>query len=265
MKPGRYLQQLREKKPLVHHITNQVTMEFLANGVLAIGGSPIMVHHPGEVKEAVAASDALVLNMGTLSSGLVEAMTLAGEAANQKGIPVVLDPVGVGLSSLRRRAWLSLNSRLKLSALCGNAAEISFLVNETWQGKGVDTGSAEADVELAVQAARQLKTLVVITGKHDLISDGEQTFIVKNGDEWLTRVTGTGCLSTSLVASFLSVEEGNPAEKAAAALVSLGVAAEKARPYASGPGTFRTLLLDQLFRLNAETLENGMRVEVKGG
>lgn len=260
----RYLLEMRKKKPLVHHIMNLVTMGFVANGVLAAGGRPLMARHPDEAAEAVAKADALVLNLGTPDPLTLEAMLEAGVEANRRGIPVVLDPVGVGLSRFRISMWEKIHSRVRLAAICGNVAEISFLIDGKWQGKGVDGDTVESGWKLASEAASQLQTLVVMTGEKDVISDGKKTIMVENGDEWLKLITGTGCLATSLTAMFLSVDTGDDTEKAASALCFLGIAVEAARQRAEGPGSFQVHLLDQLFLTEGERIRSNMRMVWRG-
>ncbi|MGC4376770.1 hydroxyethylthiazole kinase [Fictibacillus sp. Mic-4] len=258
------LQEIRTKNPLIHHITNQVTMNFLANGILAAGGSPMMAHHREEVGEAVAHADALVLNIGTLDPEMVQSMLIAGKKAKELGIPVIFDPVGAGLSNLRKNAARRIVDEIHPDAICGNAAEISFLLSSTWEGRGVD-GHLEKNVEeLVFETAKSLRTTVALTGKTDVISDGSVVYTVNHGDELLTRVTGTGCFATSLIGLFMakSVETSlTPAERATKAVTMLNLCAEKAINHSSGPGSFQVSLLDALYAIDDEALKNAEKVK----
>ncbi|WP_062231160.1 hydroxyethylthiazole kinase [Fictibacillus sp. FJAT-27399] len=256
------LEDIRKKKPLIHHITNHVTMNFLANGILAAGGSPMMAHHYEEAEEAVMAADALVLNIGTVEPDLVNAMVLAGKKAKELGIPVILDPVGAGLSQLRKKAVEELVEKVSPDVICGNAAEISFLYGGDWGGKGVDGELSGNDDELALHAARKLGSVIVITGKQDAVSDGKECIAIIGGHEILSYVTGTGCFSTSLIGLFMarSLETGlSCCLRAAGALTMLGICAERAQAVSAGPGSFQTALLDELYLLNPEDLKTAGR------
>ncbi|MCK6256582.1 hydroxyethylthiazole kinase [Fictibacillus sp. KIGAM418] len=256
------LKDIRKKKPLIHHITNQVTMNFLANGILAAGGSPMMALHYEEAEEAVMAADALVLNIGTVEPDSIKAMVLAGKKAKELGIPVILDPVGAGLSLLRKKAVEELVEQVSPDVICGNAAEISFLYGGDWGGKGVDGDQSENDDELALHAASKLGSVIVITGKKDAVSDGKECIAISGGHEILSYVTGTGCFSTSLIGLFMarSLETGlSCCQRAAGALTMLGICAERAKAVSAGPGSFQTALLDELYLLNPEDLNTAGR------
>lgn len=243
------LERVRAENPLVHNITNQVVTNFTANGLLALGASPVMANAKEEVAEMAQLADALVLNIGTLTKDTVEAMVLAGQAANENGVPVLLDPVGVGATTFRTKAAKQLLEQVNMTVVRGNAAEMAHLLGvDGWESKGVDAKAANGDVSaLAKQAARTLQTVVVITGKVDVVSDGEDVLSIHNGHEWLTKVTGTGCLLTSVIGAFCAVDE-RPIHASAAALLFYGVAAERAAHYTQdkGPGAFQMELLNAL-------------------
>ncbi|MFS0653962.1 hydroxyethylthiazole kinase [Bacillus sp. 179-C3.3 HS] len=244
------LEKVRSQNPLIHHITNQVVMNFTANGLLALGASPVMASAKEEVAEMAQLADALVLNIGTLSKDSVEAMSIAGQAANQKGVPVLLDPVGVGATTFRTSAAKRLLQQVQVSIVRGNAAEIAHLVEvDGWELKGVDAKeTANGDVSsLAKRAAIALRTIVVITGKVDVVSDGQVVISIHNGHEMLTKVTGAGCLLTSVIGAFCATSE-SPLEASASALLFYGVAAERAALQSKerGPGTFQMELLNEL-------------------
>ncbi|MGX9290858.1 hydroxyethylthiazole kinase [Bacillus sp. A015] len=249
------LEKVRAENPLVHNITNQVVTNFTANGLLALGASPVMANAKEEVAEMAQLADALVLNIGTLTKDTVEAMVIAGQAANEKGVPVLLDPVGAGATTFRTRAAKQLLQQVKISVVRGNAAEIAHLLGvDGWQSKGVDAKETNGDVSaLAKQAAKVFQTVVVITGKVDVVSDGDEVLSIHNGHEWLTKVTGTGCLLTSVIGAFCATDE-LPLHASAAALLFYGVAAEKAaqQTKGSGPGTFQIELLNALSNTNSD-------------
>ncbi len=268
--PGEALRQVRQQKPLVHHIMNQVTMGFVANGLLALGGKPLMARHKIEAAEAASKADALVLNIGTPEPDIVEAMLLAGQEANRRSIPIVFDPVGVGLSQFRRQAAEQILSQVKPTAICGNAAELSFLLDSNWLGRGVDTSDVKrAPSDIALQVAKQYRTLAILTGQTDVICQDDRAAVIEHGDEWLSLVTGTGCLATSVVAAFLAVRSRSPEgptveqeqwERGIAAMCSLGLAAEAAKPEATGPGSFQMALLDALYGLDETKLTEQAKI-----
>ncbi|MBD3858992.1 hydroxyethylthiazole kinase [Bacillus sp. 28A-2] len=249
------LEKVRAENPLIHHITNQVVTNFTANGLLALGASPVMANAKEEVAEMAQLADALVLNIGTLTKDSVEAMVIAGQAANEKDVPVLLDPVGVGATTFRMNAAKQLLEQVKMTVVRGNAAEMAHLLGvDGWQSKGVDAKETNGDVSaLAKQAAKACQTIVVITGKVDVVSDGEEVLSIHNGHEWLTKVTGTGCLLTSVIGAFCATGE-LPLHASAAALLFYGVAAERAAQYTKdkGPGTFQIELLNALSHTNGD-------------
>jgi hydroxyethylthiazole kinase len=251
------LKKVRAQNPLVHNITNVVVTNWTANGLLALGASPVMAYAAEEVADMARIASALVLNIGTLNSVTVEAMILAGKAANEQGVPVIFDPVGAGATSYRTETAHKIMNEVKVSVIRGNAAEIANVAGEAWEIKGVDAGSANGDiVELAISTARKLNTIVAITGKTDVISDGETTYTVSNGHPLLTKVTGTGCLLTSVIGAFAGVEN-NVLEASTAALVVYGIAAEKAACITAdqGPGSFQIEFLNQLSKVSANDIQ----------
>lgn len=269
---GKMLGLVRQHRPVIHHIMNQVTMSFVANGVLALGGRPMMARHPLEVAEAVEKADALVLNLGTPAPETINAMLIAGHIARKKGIPIVFDPVGVGLSTFRMEAARLLLTELSPDAICGNAAELAFLLQPIWHGKGIDAVHTGLEsVEIAAHVSKHYGTLSVLTGQTDVICHDGIIAISEHGDEWLTRVTGTGCLATSLVALFLAAARKDQQhghnhqldwEATVAAICTLGIAAEEARQTAKGPGSFQSGLLDALYTLDADSLTDRAVVRI---
>ncbi|WP_409288436.1 hydroxyethylthiazole kinase [Peribacillus sp. SCS-37] len=252
---GRMLEKLRARSPLVHNITNTVVSNFTANGLLAIGASPVMAQAPEEAAEMAEASDALVLNIGTLSSQLIKAMIIAGKAANGAGVPVVLDPVGTGATEFRTNAVKRIMGEVKISILRGNAAEIANAAGENWEIKGVDSVDSERDMHtLGLMAAKKLNTTIVITGKNDIVTDGSTAYVNHTGHHLLTKVTGTGCLLTSVIGAFSSIESCT-VKASLGALTLYGAAAERAAAAASGPGSLQVLFLDELYNLDPNEVQ----------
>jgi hydroxyethylthiazole kinase len=258
---GTDLAALRERKPLVHQITNYVVMNETANATLALGALPVMAHAPEEVEEMAAIAGALVLNIGTLSSPWVEAMLTAGRAANEAGVPVVVDPVGAGATSYRTETARRLLDELEVAVVRGNPAEIATLAGREAEIRGVESiGAAGSGAELAEAASRALGSTVSVTGAVDHVSDGERTVAVANGDPLLATITGSGCMSTAITGCFLAVRPDDPVAAAAEALVAFGVAGEDAADHARGPGSFHAALYDALYALDPATLDRRARL-----
>lgn len=201
------LYKIRQTNPLVHCITNSVVTNFTANGLYAIGASPVMSDEPKDVSDMVAISNALLLNIGTLNKNSVEAMFIAGKKANELKIPVVLDPVGVGATSYRKEVTRELLESIKFDVIRCNPGELATIAGVQWQAKGVDSGEGEMDLPTtAKKVAKQFDTIVIVTGESDFITDGEAEFWTSGGCEFMTQVTGTGCLLSAICAATLSVE-----------------------------------------------------------
>jgi hydroxyethylthiazole kinase len=253
---GDSLRRLRETKPLVHQITNYVVMNETANATLALGALPVMAHAREEVEEMVRIAGALVLNIGTLSPLWVEAMLLAGRAANEAGVPVVLDPVGAGATRYRTETAKQILDEVDVTVLRGNAGEVATLVGIDAEVRGVESIAAGGDpAELAAEAGRRLGLVASVTGPTDHVSDGETTIAISNGHALMASITGTGCMSTALTGCFVAVNRDRALEGAAEALVAFGVAGEDAALVAKGPGTFHVALYDALADLDPETLD----------
>src|SRR2546421_1288881 len=202
--PGQTLREVRERTPLVHQIPNYVVMNETANATLALGALPVMAHAREEVEDMVALAGALVLNIGTLSPHWVEAMFLAGRAANEHGVPVVLDPVGAGATRFRTETARRLLDEVKVAVLRGNQGEIATLVGVQAEVRGVESiGVSGEPADLARAAARNLGLVASVTGVVDHVSDGKRVLTVANGHELLAAVTGTGCMSSAITGSFL--------------------------------------------------------------
>jgi hydroxyethylthiazole kinase len=260
MRAGEVLRRLGGERPLVHHITNYVTVNLVANVTLCTGALPVMAHAPEEVEEMSSLASALVLNIGTLDGTQVESMLLAGKRANERGVPIILDPVGAGATSLRTKTAERLLSELDVSVVCGNAAEIATLAGLSAEVRGVESLAGDAR-EAAEKAAGSLGVTVAATGETDYVSDGERTLAVENGHPSMGRVVGLGCASTATVGCF-SAAGGAVPETVAGALACFGRAGEVAAEKADGPGTFEPRLLDAIAWLadDPDRLEGRLRV-----
>ena len=260
-RPGASLRGLRERKPLVHQITNYVVMNETANATLALGALPVMAHAPQEVEEMVGLAGALVLNIGTLSDPWIEAMLVAGAAAGRRGIPVVLDPVGAGATAYRTDTARRILDTVDVSVVRGNAGEIATLAGVEAEVRGVESMAAGAEpADLARAASRALGCVAAVTGPIDHVSDGERVLAVANGHELLGTVTGTGCMATAITGCFLAVRAEAPLAAAAEALAAFGVAGEDAAGGATGPGSFHVGLYDALYGLDPERLDERARI-----
>ncbi|MCX5708567.1 MAG: hydroxyethylthiazole kinase [Candidatus Omnitrophica bacterium] len=254
------LKAVRQEKPLVHHLTNWVTIYDCANVVKVFGASPIMAHAQEEVAQMSAISSALVLNIGTLTVDLVKAMKIAAKTANRKGIPVVLDCCGVGATELRDKSCFELLDDCRIDIIKGNSSEIARIAGEKVRTKGVDSSQVEVNLQrLAERLAKERNCTVVITGKEDVISDGRRIFLVKNGDPMMGHIVGTGCMAASVIGTFAAVEK-DLCMAASAGLVCFEVAAELAKKKAKGPGTFKEQLFDCIYKLDEKTIAKMQKV-----
>jgi hydroxyethylthiazole kinase len=261
-KTAENLRKIRASKPLIHNITNFVVMNYTANVLLATGASPVMAHAENEVEEMVGFASALVLNIGTLTDIWVESMLKAGRRATELGKPIVLDPVGAGATRLRTEAAKKILAATKVSVVRGNASEILALGDRKTGGKGVDAIHSVEDAEVAArQLARSLKTTLAVTGPIDLVTDGERAVTIANGHALMPVVTGTGCSASAIIGAFLAVD-ADPVSAAATGLAFFGIAGEKAGEKADGPGTFMIRLLDALYTLTPEEVEQRCRITV---
>lgn len=256
-------EKVRKEKPLVHHITNWVTIYDCANMTRAFGALPVMAHAKEEAADMASISSSLVLNIGTLTPELIEAMILAGKSANKKNIPVVLDAVGVGATRLRDDKSLELLNAIKIDIIKGNASEIAKLAGEKVVTKGVESTKVEGSlIEIAKKLANKHESAVVITGKEDVITNGQNTYLVKNGHEMMGSIVGTGCMAASIIGAFAGVEK-NYAKAAACALVCYGIAGELAAAKSQGPGSFHEHFYDEAYNLNSDKIEKMAKIEEK--
>ena len=263
---------VREQTPLVQCITNFVTVNDCANILLAAGASPTMAQDIREVEEAVAGVNGLVCNMGAID--LVDSMILAGKRANELGIPVVLDPVAAGGTALRRQLSSRLLDEVHFSSIRGNASEIRALAGQMSRGSGVDVTALDAitrenlpqSVELISDLARRTHSVIAVSGVIDVVSDATQTVLLHNGCATMARITGSGCMLTTLIGAFCAAAPEHPFEATCAAMAVMGICgeiAEKKRlQNKTGNATFRTDLIDAVFNLTEQELKERIRYEV---
>lgn len=257
---------VRKKVPVVHHITNNVTMNDCANIVSAIGGSPIMAVEPNEMKDIISFSNALVVNIGTLTENKINSILMAGKYANELNIPVILDPVGAGATSFRFEAVQKLISEIKFSVIKGNMSEIKTLAGLKVSSKGVDNDTDDNQGDIIVKNfAKSLNCTICATGKVDMLSDGEKVILCHNGHEYLSSISGTGCMTGSLIGAFCGVTS-DYLLAAVTGISVMGIAGEKA--YESlktdeGIGTYKLRIFDyiNLMSMNKVNMKGVVRVE----
>ena len=270
---GTAIDNVRKHTPLVHNITNYVTVNDVANVLLACGASPIMADEPEDAAEITAICSGLTINIGTLNRRTIEAMSAAGQKAQQLGHILVLDPVGAGASRLRTETALKLMQELHFDVIRGNISEIKTLALGSGTTKGVDADMADAVTEQNLSAAvsfvkdfaRQAGCIVAVTGAIDLVSDGEKCYIIRNGRPEMGRVTGTGCQLSSMMTAFLAAHPDR-LEAAAAAVAAMGLAGEIAwSRMAEGDGnsTYRSRIIDAIYNMTGEILNEGANYEIR--
>jgi hydroxyethylthiazole kinase len=268
LKVGRILDEVRNKKPLVHNITNYVTVNDCANILLAIGASPIMADDIQEAADITKISSALVINIGTLNERTVESMITSGKKANELNIPVIFDPVGAGASELRNATTKKILDEVRISVLRGNMSEIKFIAGVHSVTKGVDASEADIKagndegISVAKNLANKLNCTVAITGVTDIISDGKRTAVLENGTKMLSNVTGTGCMTTSLIGAFCGADSDYFID-AISGIISMGIAGEIAFERAGqiGTGSFHIAIIDAISNLNFETIKKFAKVK----
>lgn len=254
------LEKVRKESPLIHHITNWVTIYDCAEIVKVFGGSPVMAHAKEEAQEMASIADAVVINIGTLTALSVEAMKMAIAAANKKGIPVVIDAVGVGATKFRNEKIKEL-LKYKIAVIKGNASEIASTAGISVKTKGVDSGKVSVDiVKTAKQLATAKKCIVVVTGAEDICTDGKRTFLIKNGSPMMSQIVGTGCMAGSVIGTFCAVEK-DYLFASVAGLVCFEIAAENADKTSEGPGTFKNKLFDKISTLSDISINKMKLVE----
>lgn len=253
---------VRAKKPLIHHITNFVVMNETANITLCLGALPVMAHAVEEVEEMVSAAGALVLNIGTLWPELIHSMVVAAKRANELGIPVILDPVGAGATGLRTDSANRILSEVDISVIRANCAETAVLAGLAGEIKGVESVGSQGDVaEIARKLSSERDCVAVVTGREDVVSDGNRVAVVKNGDPMMATITGTGCMATTVVAGFAAVQEDS-FRAAVGGLVTFGLAGEHAAQRSGEkPGTFHVALYDSLAAIDYDDIVTQAEVE----
>ncbi len=272
---GQFLQEVRSKAPLVHCITNYVTVNDCANILLSVGASPIMSDDIKEVEEITSICGGLAINIGTLNQQTIPSMFLAGITANALKKPVILDPVGAGASKLRTETALKLNEDVRFSVIRGNISEIKALAIGSFSTKGVDadasdivtTQTLDDAVLLAKKFSKITGAVIAITGAVDIIANEETVYLVYNGHPMMSRITGSGCMLTALIGAYLAAHPERVLEATAAAVCAMGICGElaynKFRDLNSGNSSYRNDLIDAVFNLSGETLEKEARYEVR--
>ncbi len=251
---------IRERRPVIHHLANFVSMRDVALVTRALGALPVMAMAPEEVEEVVANADALVVNLGTPTADRLEAIRRAVPVARAKGLPIIVDPVGVGGSRLRTSAAKAIVAAAGRPVIRANSAEAAGLVGLPGALRGVEAVSHDANpMAIATAVAAQFRAVVAVTGARDIITDGLRTVGIDNGHAWLAAVTGAGCMATAVIGTFCAVAPSDLVSACACALGCFGLAAERAASRAGGPGTLFPLLVDALFALTPTDLRAGIR------
>lgn len=268
------LENVRNTVPLIHNITNYVTVNDCANILLACGGSPIMADDPDEVVEITTICNGLNINIGTLNQRMIPSMLAAGKRANELGHPVVLDPVGAGASRLRTATALRLLEVIDFAVIRGNISEIKTLASGKGNTKGVDADVADQVTEenldqavaFAKTFARETGSVIAITGAIDIVADAERAFCIRNGHKDMSKITGTGCQLSAVTAAFVTANKENPLTAAAAAVCAMGLCGEIAHRRMTeldGNASYRNYIIDAIYNLTPDQLENGARYEIQ--
>lgn len=271
---GKMLDNVREKCPLIHNITNYVTVNDCANILLACGGSPIMSDDINEVCEITSICGGLNINIGTLNNSTIKSMIAAGKKANELGHPVLLDPVGAGASSLRTDTAKQLISEVRFSVIRGNISEIKTLVAGTGKTSGVDASEADAvtdnslesTIEFAKAFSHKTGTVIAITGATDIVADQERAYVIRNGNAMMSKITGTGCMLSAMTAAYVTANPDHVLEAVAASVCAMGLCGELAFERLSdrdGNSTYRNYIIDEIYNLTAEKLNKGAKYEIK--
>ena len=268
------LENVRENTPLVHNITNYVTVNDVANVLLACGASPIMSDEPDDVADITSICGGLNINIGTLNKRSIEAMFIAGKKANELGHVVTLDPVGAGASTLRTKTALELMDKVKFDVIRGNISEIKTLAQGSGTTKGVDADAAdtvtEANLddmaEFAKSFAEKTNAVIVITGAIDLVADDKKCFVIRNGRPEMSKITGTGCQLSALICAYAAANADNKTEAAAAAVCLMGLAGETGfanMKVGEGNSTYRNRIIDAISNMDGKTLKEGAKYELR--
>ena len=271
---GKYLEQVRTKAPLIHNITNYVTVNDVANVLLACGGSPIMADEAEEVEDITSICGGLNINIGTLNKRTIAGMLLAGKRAKEMGHSVLLDPVGAGASALRTGTAIELMDTLHPTVIRGNISEIKTLASGSGTTKGVDADVADAVTEETLdqavafvkEFAKKSGSIVAITGAIDLVSDGETCYVIRNGRPEMGKITGTGCQLSGVMTAYITANPDNQLEAAAAAVCVMGLAGEIGwgnMQEGDGNATYRNRIIDAIYNMSAQTLDQGAKYEIR--
>lgn len=260
---------IKNDPAMVHCITNYVTINDVANIILAVGASPIMADDPMEVCEITQMCDSLVINMGTLKQNTVRSMLLAGKKANESGKLIVFDPVGVGASRFRKDTAMKLLSEIHFNVIRGNISEIKTLCEGSGNSYGVDAkkddivtkDNLEEVIRMAKDMADKTKAVIVITGQTDLVTDGEIVYLIKNGVSEMSRITGTGCMLDGVIAGFIGSNKDQILKATAAAVSAMGICGEYAKENAQGTGTFKMHLIDAMSNIDDKWMERRGQIE----
>ncbi|WP_343208565.1 hydroxyethylthiazole kinase [Anaerolentibacter hominis] len=270
---GTILDEVRKQAPLVHNITNYVTVNDVANILLACGGSPIMADEAGEAEEITSICGGLNINIGTLNRRTIDAMLLAGKKANELGHVVLLDPVGAGASRLRTETALTLMKEIRFDVIRGNISEIKTLAQGSGSTKGVDADVADAVTEdnlpeaiaFVKRLAAKIGCILAVTGAIDLVSDGKTCYVIRNGRPEMGRITGTGCQLSGLMTAFLAASRDRKLEAAAAAVCAMGLAGEigfARMQEGDGNAAYRNRIIDAIYHMDGAELDQGANVEI---
>lgn len=269
------IKNVREKTPLVHSITNYVTVNDCANILLACGASPIMADDLNEVEQITSLCNALVINIGTLNQRTIKSMIWASKKANQLGHTVILDPVGAGASELRTNTVFELLKEVKFSVIRGNISEIKTIYQGTGTTKGVDADISDAvnentidkTISFAKSLSQKTGAIIAITGAIDIVADSKNAYIIRNGHPLMSKITGTGCMLSCVIAGFVAANTSTPLNATAAAVSTMGLCGElayqKVKTLDGGTGTFRSLIIDYMSKMEDNILIGGCKIDFK--
>lgn len=262
---GAFIGTLRDREPLVHCITNYVTVNDCANALLAIGGSPIMSDEIKDATEIAGIASALVINIGTLNERTVETMVAAGQAANKNNVPVVLDPVGVGATKYRTEVTKLLLEKVNFTVIRGNISEIGAIYKGHSSGRGVDAGAMDMmDVNDIADMAKKLSektgAVIAVTGKVDVVADKDNAYAIYNGSHYMSKITGSGCMLSCVLGAFVGAIETR-LEAVVCGVSAMGIAGEIAEKKMSGTGSFRVAMIDGLSNMCENIFNEGNKIE----
>lgn len=271
---GQYLENVRKNSPLVHNITNYVTVNDVANILLACGGSPIMSDEPEDVEDITSICGGLNINIGTLNQRSIQAMHKAARKANELGHVVLFDPVGVGASTLRTNTAIGLMNEIKFTAIRGNISEVKTLASGEGITSGVDANLADAVTEdildetisFAKKLAKDVDSIIIITGAIDLVADKDRCFVIRNGCFEMSKVTGTGCQLSGMITAFIVANPEDKLDAAAAAVCAMGLAGEiglSRMQEGEGNSTYRNRIIDAIYNMDGKTLDLGAKYEIR--